>query len=193
MELCEGNLLSYIVSMEPQRNGLPEDEAKEVLLQICQGLKYLHDKNIVHFDIKPANVLYVTDKTTGQRIYKLTDFGLAQKFDKKLFRNARTKEGGGTENYMAPEIMTGEQFSAKRADIYSLGFTLAVMVRGKLAKIFVDNMKKVRWPLTQNSIDYLHSHYKLSVEVADLIRRMTSDRPNKRPKIDKVMVHQWLV
>lgn len=68
-ELCEGGDLKQLFS---QRNGLTELEALRLISDVFAGLKYLFSKNIIHWDLKPANILIKGHS------YKLTDFGYAK-------------------------------------------------------------------------------------------------------------------
>ncbi len=103
-------------------------EVREVLrigAQIARGLAAAHATGLVHRDIKPANVLLEGAECPQ---VKLTDFGLARSAD-----DASLTQSGmvvGTPMYMAPEQARGEAFD-HRADLYSLGSVLYVMVTGR--------------------------------------------------------------
>ena len=86
----------------------------KMALDILNALEDCEEKNIVHRDIKPDNVL-----TNGKGIYKLGDFGEAKSIEKTVSNMSKK----GTENYMAPEIYKGERGS-KTVDTYSLGIML---------------------------------------------------------------------
>jgi serine/threonine protein kinase len=101
----------------------PEKLAASYTYKILSGLHYLHSKDVVHCDLKAANIL--TTKTGG---LKLTDFGVSLSL--KMKDNENTGEPAGTPNWMAPEIIKFTGASAK-SDIWSLGCTIVEMLTGK--------------------------------------------------------------
>ena len=71
LEVCDADLRSAL-----RRRDMTEAENKDVIRQICHGLEYIHDRNVVHRDVTPANILMKT--VQGHSIYKLGDFGSAR-------------------------------------------------------------------------------------------------------------------
>lgn len=71
-ELCEGGDLKQLIY---QKNGLTELESLRLISDVFAGLKYLFSKNIIHWDLKPANILIKGN------VYKLTDFGYAKQLN----------------------------------------------------------------------------------------------------------------
>jgi serine/threonine protein kinase len=124
-ELVDGGSLADRIE---QFGRLPEDVAVRIVTQIAQALQYAHDRKIIHRDVKPDNILLLSN---GQA--KLADFGLAKDFggeqDVDLTRQA---SGLGTPNYMAPEQFADAKNVDARSDIYSLGATLYNLVTGVL-------------------------------------------------------------
>jgi serine/threonine protein kinase len=102
---------------------LDVEEAKEIALQVAEGLKEAYDKGIVHRDIKPANIM-LTDK----RQAKITDFGLAKLSGRADLTKVSTIMG--TVAYMSPEQAKGEAVD-HRTDIWSFGAMLYEMISGK--------------------------------------------------------------
>ncbi|MBI3269534.1 MAG: tetratricopeptide repeat protein [Planctomycetes bacterium] len=97
--------------------GMPVPLLCEIAVQVCRALEYIHSRGLVHYDVKPSNIL-VSGDGKGRFFAKLLDLGLAAE--------ARTSTGNplrGTLAYMAPEIARGDPVD-RRADLYSLGVTL---------------------------------------------------------------------
>jgi len=119
MSFIEGQSLKDKIKDGP----LDVDDAKDIAIQVAEGLKEAHEKGIVHRDIKPANIM-LTKK--GQA--KITDFGLA-----KLSWGVdltKTSTIIGTVAYMSPEQARGEEVD-HRTDIWSLGCMLYEMLTGE--------------------------------------------------------------
>lgn len=94
----------------------------DIVIQICAGLRYAHDRGIVHRDIKPGNVRVLEDSTV-----KILDFGIA-----KFANNSITRSGTilGTAYYMAPEQILGQTVDG-RADLFATGVLLHELVVGE--------------------------------------------------------------
>jgi hypothetical protein len=97
-------------------------EKLEVLVQVCRGLEYAHERSIVHRDIKPSNIRLLDDGTA-----KILDFGIA-----KLGGTQLTKSGMmvGTIHYMSPEQIRGAPLTGQ-SDLFSVGVILYELVAGR--------------------------------------------------------------
>jgi serine/threonine-protein kinase len=123
IEYVDGVSLSDLIRRERY---LTNEASLLIFYEVCKALKYVHDKNIVHRDIKPGNILISKEGEV-----KLIDFGIATSDDE--VDDGLTKEGMtlGTPSYMAPEQIKDSKNVDKRADIYSMGVMLYEMVTGK--------------------------------------------------------------
>ncbi|MBB6479135.1 serine/threonine-protein kinase [Spirochaeta isovalerica] len=123
LEYVDGIALDQLLKKERY---LPNDTALLIFLEACKALKYAHDKNVVHRDIKPGNILL---SKTGE--IKLVDFGIASITDDDETNLTRDGMTLGTPSYMAPEQFNNSKSVDIRADIYSMGVMLYEMVTGK--------------------------------------------------------------
>ena len=183
MELCEGDLQGLTKSKPKKR--LSESEALVMFKDISAALKYLHDQNVCHLDVKSENIMYVNEKD-GRIRYKLADFGLSKRFDSDKTEMSHL---AGTYAYMAPEMIasSGDSFSGKPTDVYSLGCVLAEAVLGIDWRVFVEALHQ-----GSQSKSYLYKSNGLSPLCGQLISRMTDDDPSKRPTIAQVCSDPWL-
>jgi eukaryotic-like serine/threonine-protein kinase len=104
---------------------VPWQDAAKLLLPIAEALGYAHDKNIIHRDVKPSNILLTQG---GQPM--LTDFGIAKILESEETHTLTgTGMGIGTPEYMAPEQWNGQ--AGPQSDIYSLGVVFYELVTGQ--------------------------------------------------------------
>ncbi len=120
MEFLEGRELRELLT-----SGAPLAPARavEIAAQVAEGLAYAHQHGVVHRDVKPANIMILTNGMA-----KITDFGIAR----MRLAEVRTQTGVvlGSPRYMSPEQVAGKR-AAPRSDIFSLGVILYEMLTGK--------------------------------------------------------------
>ncbi len=120
MEYCPKGALNKRVGK------LTEQEVWKVLHDVAAGLAYLHNKDIVHQDIKPDNILL---DENGD--YRITDFGISTKARTTLRRSiGAAAVSGGTTAYMAPERFSANPAPTKASDIWSLGAMVYELITG---------------------------------------------------------------
>ncbi|HEY8212279.1 MAG TPA: protein kinase [Myxococcaceae bacterium] len=124
-EFVEGVVLKSYLSQQGVLDAL---EATRLCRRIAEALAYCHDANVLHLDLKPANII-IADPFEPR--IKVLDFGLARVTSG--FRKRGSIARGGTVEYMAPECFTGggDPYSA-RADLYALGTIFYEMLAGAL-------------------------------------------------------------
>lgn len=129
MELVQGRSLDKILEIE---GGLDPERARSLLIDIAEGLEHCHRHEILHRDVKPANVMIAGDP--GHESARIVDFGIA-KFVESESREAmsHTKAGGalGSPAFMSPEAAQGRELD-RRSDIYSFGCLAFQVLSGKL-------------------------------------------------------------
>jgi len=119
MECYEGETLKERMA----RGAIPLDEAVDIARQMACGLARAHAQDIIHRDVKPANIIITHD---GQ--VKVMDFGLAKLADQT--RMTRTGSSMGTVAYMSPEQAGGHEVD-HRSDIFSLGVLMYEIITGQ--------------------------------------------------------------
>ncbi|KAI1390203.1 Pkinase-domain-containing protein [Hypoxylon trugodes] len=183
----EGELFNYIV----MKQKLTEAETRKLFIQLFQGIKYLHDRNIVHRDVKPENILLV-DKELH---VKLADFGLAKIIGEESFTTTLC----GTPSYVAPEILAEGRHRkyTKAVDIWSLGVVLYICLCG--FPPFSDELYSPEFPYTLSQqiksgrFDYPSPYWDSVGDPAlDLIDHMLIVEPEKRYTVDQCLAHPWI-
>jgi len=155
MEFIEGETIKAKIK-KMQR--LPVKFTIEVAKEVCKGLHFAHSKNILHRDIKSANIMIAK----GGYV-KIMDFGLA-----KILHDVMSAHTviGGTPHYMSPEQLLGEPLDG-RADIYSLGITMYEMITGRV-------------PFTKGDIGYHHIHTPPP--------KLSAILPSVPPEVEKIVM-----
>ncbi|NP_001180397.2 testis-specific serine/threonine-protein kinase 1 [Macaca thibetana thibetana] len=183
MELAvQGDLLELIKT----RGALHEDEARKKFHQLSLAIKYCHDLDVVHRDLKCDNLLLDKDFNI-----KLSDFS----FSKRCLRDesgrmALSKTFCGSPAYAAPEVLQGIPYQPKVYDIWSLGVILYIMVCGSMP--YDDsNIKKMLRIQKEHRLNFPRSKH-LTGECKDLIYRMLQPDVNRRLHIDEILSHCWM-
>jgi serine/threonine protein kinase len=119
MEQCFGHLGQYFHRKQPS-----VDTMMDIMVQCCQGLKYLHSLKILHRDIKPANILLAIQDNIVT--VKVSDYGLSR----KMLQSKSLTSDVGTDNWRAPEqkdLLEGRHYGFP-ADIFSLGLIFQALL-----------------------------------------------------------------
>ncbi|KAJ1426119.1 Serine/threonine-protein kinase, active site [Sesbania bispinosa] len=143
--LPNGSLQKFISSADTKDVFLGWERLQDIALGIAKGIEYLHqgcDKRILHFDIKPHNVL-LDDNFTP----KISDFGLAKLCSKDQSIVSMTT-ARGTLGYIAPEVFSRNFGNVSyKSDVYSFGMLLLEMVGGrKITDVTAENNSQVYYP-----------------------------------------------
>ena len=120
MEYLEGDSLEKIIK---EQKPFTLTEKLNIMIQACEGLGYAHQRQVIHRDVKPGNVVVLKDG-----VVKIVDFGIAQLGNERF---TRTGQVIGSLYYMSPEQIQGLDVDA-RSDIYSTGVLLFEFVAGVL-------------------------------------------------------------
>lgn len=167
MELVEGITLKEYIS---KKGKLTVKEATSIAIQVAMGLEAAHNRNIVHRDIKPQNIIISTDGKV-----KVTDFGIAR----AASSNTISTNAMGSVHYSSPEQVRGG-YSDYKSDIYSLGITMYEMVTGMVpfdgdttVAIAIKHLQEEMIPPSEITPDLPHS-------LEEIIMKCTQKSPDRR-------------
>jgi serine/threonine protein kinase len=161
---------------------LKEKFCKKYLKQLAEGLEYLLNKDILHRDLKPQNILL-----TNEYNIKITDFGFAKQIDKNSLINTLC----GSPMYMAPEIINKKEYDIK-SDLWSVGVILYEMVYGQVpynVGTFVELIKKIN----KGNINYHIKNIVVSDSCLELMTSLLTKEPEYRMNWEDFFNHRWFI
>ncbi len=171
------------IAQRQRRQPLPLAACLRLGAQVADALDAAHAAGIIHRDVKPSNIIVLTDTKRPDLVAKLVDFGVAAAEDAKL---TRTGAIVGTPAYMAPEQARGDGEVESSADIYALGATLFEMIAGRPPHVGPTPIailaRLVTTPAPRLSEVVVDAPYGLD----DLIGRMLSTEARQRPDATEV-------
>ena len=161
-----------------------EPEACLIMVQIANGVKYLHKYGIVHRDLKPENIMIT--KQNGSDIIKIMDFGLS----KIVSSQEKLLDGYGTLSYVSPEVLLRTPYN-KEVDIWSLGIILFYMLCGHLP-FKGSNQSVVADKIVNDDLEFDENEWKkMSKDVKKLIAGCLIKEPEERITIEEFLNHPW--
>lgn len=186
LDYCPGgNLAEFIQS----KKRLTEFMVQHFAQQLVQGLEVLHAENIVHSDLKPANILLSIPPVGSCRNVKLkiADFG----FSRRLRSNEKYTVGvKGSPLYMAPEVLRLEPYSAQ-ADLYSLGIILFECLFGYAPYKTMDLGVLTKKILSDDPVR-IPKKMDMSDDCYDLLQRLLVKDQEKRMNFDELYRHPFI-
>uniref|UniRef100_A0A8D0JW58 non-specific serine/threonine protein kinase n=1 Tax=Sus scrofa TaxID=9823 RepID=A0A8D0JW58_PIG len=174
MDYCEGGDLFKRINAQ---KGIlfQEDQILDWFVQICLALKHVHDRKILHRDIKSQNIFLTKDGTV-----QLGDFGIARVLNSTV-ELARTCIG--TPYYLSPEICENKPYNNK-SDIWALGCVLYEMCTLKHA-FEAGNMKNLVLKIISGSFPPVSLHY--SYDLRSLLSQLFKRNPRDRPSVNSIL------
>ncbi|WKG00780.1 serine/threonine-protein kinase [Mycolicibacterium sp. HK-90] len=138
MDYVEGTDAKHLIEQHPA--GMPLPDVVEIVTAVAEALDVAHERNLLHRDVKPANILVTTPSGSARRRILLTDFGIAREAD-DANGLTETDVAIGTVAYVAPEQLTGKSLDG-RADQYALAATAFHLLTG--SPVFDDTNRIVQ-------------------------------------------------
>jgi serine/threonine protein kinase len=177
LEFVEGGSLYH--TMKQFGGAFPEKLAAVYAEGILEGLQFIHERNIIHCDLKAANIL-----TTKTGAVKLGDFGVSKEFS---FENMDTSVAG-TPNWMAPEIIELKG-ATTASDIWSLGCTVIELLTGKPPYADCNPMTAL-FRIVEDDMPALPRD--ISLDASDFLTKCLQKDPSTRASAASLLQHQWI-
>jgi serine/threonine protein kinase len=180
MEFLEGPTLHQLLNGRPKRR-LGIHDALRISIHIGGALGHVHDRGLLHLDVKPSNVVVVK----GRPI--LCDFGIA-----RWQADPRPSRVYGTETYIAPEVCLLEEITPA-ADIFGLGATLYELLTGKLP--FPEKGKDEPYPQVLQAPSSIRQHRPaVPIGLEKLVLSCLSRDPKARPNLAALLpsIHRYI-
>ncbi|XP_010087067.2 CBL-interacting protein kinase 2 [Morus notabilis] len=177
MEFAKGGELFSKVA----KGKLKEDMARKYFQQLIGAVDYCHSRGVYHRDLKPENLLLDENGDL-----KVSDFGLSALVESRR-HDALLHTVCGTPAYAAPEVLCRKGYDGAKADIWSCGVILFVLLAGYLPfhdSNLMEMYKKI------GKADYKCPNW-FSHEARKLLSRILNPNPNKRILIARIMENPW--
>ncbi|CAA2934788.1 CBL-interacting serine/threonine-protein kinase 23-like [Olea europaea var. sylvestris] len=172
-----GELFDKIAS----RGRLKEDEARKYFQQLINAVDYCHSRGVYHRDLKPENLLM-----DAKGVLKVLDFGLSA-VSQQVREDGLLHTSCGTPNYVAPEVINNKGYDGAKADLWSCGVILFVLMAGYL-------------PFEESNLSALYKKINkaefscapwFSSGAKKLIKRILDPNPSTRITISEVLENDW--
>jgi len=189
LELLEGGeLLQFLWS----KGSLTNSDHIQIMKSILNALAYMAEKNIMHRDLKPDNIILKNKDNTEFNNLKLVDFGLAAMCSSSdhLFKRC------GTPGFVAPEVINSSSAYKvsynHKCDVFSAGVIFYILLterspfEGKSFKEILEKNKKCK-------LDFYHAQLAKNKVALDLLRRMLEENPDKRISAKEALNHEYFL
>ena len=192
-------VMDYIKGSDIQRhmerrniNKLDEARLQSLAIPIAEGLVYLHNKGIIHRDVKQENILLSNETDESEPV--ICDFGFSVRLKDKKTCNQMC----GTKGYMAPEILARQPYSFP-VDVWSFGVMLYGLISERLPfhvpnDALNDNNVHIAYELIENAeLDFTGPEWdNVSDALKGLLMGMLEKEPRTRLTAEAVLNHPWM-
>ncbi|CAF0849941.1 unnamed protein product [Adineta ricciae] len=170
-----GEVFDYLVA----HGRMKEKEARSKFRQIVSAVQYLHQKHIVHRDLKAENLLLDAELNI-----KIADFGFSNEFTP----GNKLDTFCGSPPYAAPELFQGKKYDGPEVDVWSLGVILYTLVSGSLP-FDGQNLKELRERVLRGK--YRIPFY-MSTDCETLLKKFLVLNPTRRSPLEAIMKDKWM-
>ncbi|XP_077372117.1 serine/threonine-protein kinase BRSK2 isoform X2 [Festucalex cinctus] len=171
-----GELFDYLV----KKGRLTPKEARKFFRQIMSALDFCHSHSICHRDLKPENLLL--DEKNNIRI---ADFGMAS----LQVGDSLLETSCGSPHYACPEVIRGEKYDGRKADVWSCGVILFALLVGALP-FDDDNLRNL---LEKVKLGVFHMPHFIPPDCQNLLRGMIEVDASKRLTLEQIQKHTWYI
>lgn len=179
LEICPNQTLKELLK---KRKRLGDVETAFYLTQTINAVKYLHEKKVIHRDLKLGNLFL------GKAFdIKVGDFGLAAKLE---YDGEKRRTICGTPNYIAPEVLNKKQGHSFEVDVWSIGVICYTLLIGK-PPFETSDTKTTYNRILKNNYSF-PTNTPISEEAKDLIKKILVLEPTKRLTLDEILQHPFI-
>jgi serine/threonine protein kinase len=172
LETLTGATLAYLIDTRPRR--LAISEIVHLGLHLCSALHYMHRQGVLHLDLKPSNII------SESQLAKIIDLSIARS-------PGKGEEGMGTDQYMAPEQVTGDYLSPA-TDVWGVGAVLWEAATGEEPFNAEDeDDEEPSYEQLERRIDPIRSYRRVPAAFASLVESCLEPDPAGRPTIEELM------
>ncbi|CAM9512573.1 unnamed protein product [Ectocarpus sp. 8 AP-2014] len=186
MEMCEGGELFHRLA---DKGHYSEGQAARIMAEVASAVGFLHRNGIVHFDLKPENIMLAVGGDDCVPEVRLADFGSA-------FRQYRQISSARdyTAAYSAPEVLSRQSVDDYRqVDMWALGVVMWVLLTGEHPFGAHSDLSEAELARRVAEMEPdLKALRHVSPEAKDLVRRLLARDPEDRPSALQLLSHPWL-
>jgi len=188
IEYIKGLDLFAILSVNNFEISMQEKEAKRIFRQLLDATLYTHKQGFAHHDIKLENIM-VTEKDSAVR---LIDYGLCEKISPGMLSRSYC----GSHDYVSPEVLRRQPYCPFKADVWSLGTVLYIMLYAELPFGFQSRAEAIAngqpHPVVEFA-DHRNPYHTVSPEAKSLIQMCLEGDAEKRATLEEVSNHKWML